>query len=104
MASDGESEDEGDHFESLTVDLEPCVCEHSVLKFGRVGYNGPAGFMWDFDYVYDKLKRVGKTKQKYKIAQELQTLCGEEQRLPRADLHVKARKRPGDVLLFDDLT
>ena len=55
-----DSQEGRDDFQSLTTDLEPFTCDHPLLKFGQVGYNGPAGFMWDFAYVYDKLSCFGR--------------------------------------------
>lgn len=79
-------------FQSLTTDLEPFACDHPLLKFGQVGYNGPNGLMWDFAYVYDNLRALGEKKQKYKMLKELKEHC-EGQRLSREDLHVKEERR-----------
>lgn len=88
-----DSQEGRDDFQSLTTDLEPFACDHPLLKFGQVGYNGPAGFMWDFAYVYDNLRALGEKKQKYKMLKELQEQCCEGQHLSREDLHVKKERR-----------
>ncbi|CAL1136356.1 unnamed protein product [Cladocopium goreaui] len=90
-----DSQEGRDDFQSLTTDLEPFTCDHPLLKFGQVGYNGPAGFMWDFAYVYDNLHALGEKKQKYKMLKELQEQCCEGQHLSREDLHVKKERRRG---------
>ncbi|CAL1171535.1 unnamed protein product [Cladocopium goreaui] len=90
-----DSQEGRDDFQSLTTDLEPFACDHPLLKFGQVGYNGPPGFMWDFAYVYDNLHALGEKKQKYKMLKELQEQCCEGQHLSREDLHVKKERRRG---------
>lgn len=92
-----DSQEGQDDFQSLTTDLEPFTCDHPLLKFGRVGYNGPAGFMWDFAYVYDNLRALGEKKQKYRMLQELQQQCCQGQHLSREDLHVKKARRLGNL-------
>ena len=63
-----------------------------MLKFGQVGYNGPAGFMWDFAYVYDRLTALGEKKQKHKFMKDAQEQFREEQHLSTQDLHVKEKE------------
>lgn len=94
MASDDDASQQGrEDFQSLTTDLEPFACHHPLLKFGEVGYNGPAGFMWDFAYIYDKLFALGERKQRSKIVKELQEQCCEGQHLSREDLHLQKGRR-----------